>query len=115
MLKTIARKASHARLAKDKEVFNYSVVVFSCSNVPRAVGDALFVFKRGDHEFESTAQSQTDGSLFWNERVSTTATLYRKPDGAFEDKEYTLTLFEAVAAPRGVKRGPLVRCAAVPL
>lgn len=91
----------------EKETHRFSVVVYSCSGAPRGIAEAVFVFRRGEHEFESGPLAPTtDGSLFWNERVTTTATLYRRDGGGFEEKEYTLSLHECATTKAGaVRRG----------
>ena len=70
-------------------------------------------------------RAQSDGSFFWNERISQLVTLYRNEDGGFEEKarasfgrphravprlrlaaqEYTLKLWAMIPGPKGDKRG----------
>ena len=99
-LSALQRKLSHHGKEKVKRLFH--VTVLSATGMSRSIERALFVFARGDHEFESSVAEQELGSFLFNERVSQEVTLFRNDDNSFEPKEYKLALYTAA----GDKRGP---------
>ena len=110
LLKAAQRKAAHGK--KTRSCWKFTVVIYSATSSSPSTSlppSALFVFNRAAHEFESNPIDMTDGkSYFWNERVTTQATLFADAEsGAIEEKEYTLSLYAAVTTAKGVKRGAL--------
>lgn len=100
-LSALQRKLSHHSKEKVKRV--YHVTVLSATGMSKSIEKALFVFARGDHEFESSVAEQELGSFLFNERVSQEVTLFRNDDASFEPKDYKLVLHAAA----GAKRGPV--------
>jgi len=97
----LARKARHLMETQVKVKLRFHVVVFSATGCPKSVERAVFVFARGEHEFESEPSVSQDCSFFWNERVSQVVTLFKDKHDEFEEKTYTLSLYESAQRSKG--------------